>query len=262
MSSAQSSNDGTIWFGIFIGIILTLITIIIIATISAEDPAAAEWSVVKWVNDNHPIFQTIGSLAIAGSAIVAFFLYRLNQARHSHEDKYKASETFLKESIRILERSYEIFTDNGKHIFPPRNDRLLWLTTARMILRFDRLKSRITENEHKEIIDEHEEYWRFQFYKLMDFNNSNFTKAYFCPSGNQYDADTIAINSIAIIFSFAKWKEGNEDPLRAVDDKMLFAKGAIPIDQFGVLDFLEGYSEYWGEVQVMKEEVLAKQEGK
>tara|TARA_B100000959_G_scaffold136406_1_gene143357 strand:+ start:3110 stop:3844 length:735 start_codon:yes stop_codon:yes gene_type:complete len=231
------------------GIVVTLIAIVVIASVNADVSFFAK------INANLATFQAIGSLAIAYSAIVAFFLYRLNLNRHKDEDAYKSSNTFLKEATNNLERAFEIFTDNGKNITPPRNDRLLWLTTARMILRFNKLRSRITKTEHIDIVDEHEEYWRFQFYKLLDENKSNFTKTYFNPSGKPHSGDCIARNSMAVIFSFVRWKEGAKDPMKEVDDKLLFAKGAIPIDQFGAIEFLEDYKKYWGEVEELKKKV-------
>ena len=236
-------------FGFLAGVVVTLIAIIIIAALNTDIAFFSQ------INANLPTFQAIGSLAIACSAIVAFFLYRLNLKRHKDEDAYKESNTFLKEAINNLERAFEIFTDNGTSISPPRNDRLLWLTTARMILRFNKLRSRISISEHIDIVDEHEEYWRFQFYKLLDKNKSNFTKTYFNPSGKPHSGDCVARNSMAVIFSFARWKEGAKDPMDAVDDKLLFAKGAIPIDQFGAIGFLEDYEKYWDEVEELKKKL-------
>lgn len=236
-------------FGFLVGTVLTLIAIVVISPLKPGVPLFSQ------VNANLATFQAIGSLAIACSAIVAFFLYRLNLNRHKKEDTYKASDTFLKEAINKLERSFEIFTDGGKNIYPPRNDRLLWFTTARMILRFSKLHSRITEAEHIDIVDEHEEYWRFQFSKLLDENKSNFTKSYFNPSGKPHSGDCVARNSMAVIFTFAKWKEGANDPMDEVEDKLLFAKGAIQIDQFGAIEFLEDNEKYWDEVKELREKV-------
>lgn len=236
-------------FGFLIGVIVTLIAIVVIAALNTHIPFLSQ------IKSNLATFQAIGSLAIAGSAIVAFFLYRLNINRHREEDSYKASNTFLAESIKNLERAFEIFTDKGVNIDPPRNDRLIWLTTARMLLRFNKLRSRITKSEHVDIVDEHEEYWRLQFYKLLDENKLNFTKTYFNPSGKPHSGECIARNSMAVIFSFARWKEGTKDPMEEVDDKLLFAKGAIPIDQFGALEFLEDYDKYWAEVEELKKKL-------
>ena len=230
----------------FLGVVVALICVVIVAVTNENVPFFAQ------IKNNLATFQAIGSLAIACSAIVAFFIYRDNTNRHIKDDKYRASEIFLNESIKVLERSFEMFTDNRENVSPPRNDRLLWLTTARMMLRFKILRSNVSEKEHVEICDEHEEYWRFQFYNLLAANKDNFTKEYYNPNGAIHSGGCIARNSMAVIFDFSRWNEEVSDPMDEVNDKELFAKGAIPITQFGAVEFLEENEKYWGEVQKIK----------
>jgi hypothetical protein len=136
-----------------------------------------------------------------------------------------------------------LFTDNGENTETPRGDRLLWLTTARMITRYRDIKEKITAEAHIEIIEEHEEYWRFHFYKILDQNSANFDEKYL---GTINSGTNVERKSIAIIFDFAKWN--GPDPLDKIDDKRLFASKVLPIDQHGILRYLERYEKYWGEV--------------
>jgi hypothetical protein len=227
-------------------------TLVIIVCVAALYP---DILFITWINENLAVFQAIGSLAVAGSAIAAFLIYRSNLSRHIAEDSRKASREFLEASISVLERIYEVFTDNGAHESPPRNDRLLWLSTARMVLRFQELRSRITVDEHDNILTEHEEYWRFRFYKILDENKTNFTKRYFSGSGDNSGGHNIAFNSIAVIFSFAKWREGAEDPLKRVNDKLLFARGVLPISQYGALEYLKDFGCYWASVEKLRDKM-------
>lgn len=229
-----------------LGIIVTLAALVLLSAVFDEHFP------LRLVQENLVLVQALGSLAIAASATVAFFLYRLNLRRHELEDNYSTSETYLREAISMLEKSYAIFTGNGENRDPPRNDRLIWLATARMICRYELMKARISADEHLEIVSEHEEYWRMQYSKLLSENKPNFTTEYF---GVPYDGNCIARKSIAIIFDFSRWKEEKDDPLDSVDDQELFAKGALPIDQFGAIGFMEEYERYWGEVQEMKEQL-------
>ena len=50
-----------------------------------------------------------------------------------------------------------------------------------MIARFKKMRERLTESEHHEIADEHEEYWRLRFYTLLQDNKENFTMSYLPP---------------------------------------------------------------------------------
>ena len=201
------------------------------------------------------IAQATGSVAVGISAVVALNLYLATIKRHKSEDSRKASQVYLQEAINILERTYDIFTDAGSNTDPPRNNRLLWLTTARSILRYYRIKDKINQNDHKEIVLEHEEYWRIQLYNILDRNKSNFSVTYFQPSGNKYGEDTIHRDSIGVIFDFARWYDDSQDPLKDTDVITMYAKGAVPIDQFGVIHFIEQYEQYDAKIQERKNEL-------
>lgn len=201
-----------------------------------------------------PSIQMIGSIAVAFSATIAFGVYLSNIHRHQQEDAREASETYLEESLSLLNKAYEIFVREGTD--PPKNDRLLWLTTARMIVRFQKMRQRISEADHIAVADENEEHTRFKFYTILERNKANFSRQYFCPSRNHYSGN-IHRKSLAVVFAFARWKEGMPDPLDEVDDIELFARGALPIDQHGAEDYLEGYADYWQKVQARKAQIEA-----
>lgn len=202
-----------------------------------------------------PAIQTLGSTAVAFSAAVAFGLYLLNERRHQQEDKREASKTYLNESTALLDKAYNIFVQKGTD--PPANDRLMWLSTARMIVRFQRMRVRISEADHIAVIDENEEYTRGRFSALLGGNKDKFTRKYFCPSVDLYSADNVSRKSIAIVFGFARWKSDIPDPLSEVDDIEILARGAIPIDQDGVISYLEDYVDYWAKVQARKSEIAS-----
>ena len=191
--------------------------------------------------------QAMGSVAIAVSAFFAFRLFKSNSERHVLEDERTESKTYLEESLALLDRAYETFTRKG--INPPANDRLLWFSAARMIIRYRKMKARITQNEHRTISDETEEYVRLRFSSLLRESNDLFTVEYFMPNGNRYDPEVVSRKAIAVIFDFAKWPDGMNDPLDEVDDVELFAKGAVPIDFLGVDAFIAQYQEYWERIQ-------------
>jgi len=192
-----------------------------------------------------------GLYTLFGAGIVACTTWLVNhyQRRRDRikreEDKRKeASRAFLDESLLLLERAYETFTRCGTS--PPRSDRILWLSTARMIVRFQNMRLRLTEPEHRNIADEHEEYWRLRFYTVLHENTEHFTPDYFfgIQSIPRFVRDTesgvIDSTSIAVIFDFATWKEGMSDPLDSVNAQELFARRAVLRDFPGVREHLEG----------------------
>ncbi len=235
------------FLGFLLGILLTLIVAVFCSSFLPEIPF------LKIVQSNLSVIQAFGSLAVGASAIVAFTVYRSNVNRQKDEDIRKVSQKYLDESKLLLERAYAIFTQSGVATDPPPSDRLLWLSTARMLIRYNKMKSLITQNEHISIADEHEEYWRLQFYSLLGQNKDNFTTTYFMPSGDPYEGDAVSRNSIAVIFSFSRWRKDQDDPMDEIDDKELFANGAVSIDFYGVEEYIRQYESYWEEVQAIKE---------
>ena len=194
--------------------------------------------------------QAMGPVAIACSALVAYRLFRANVSRHELEDKRAESKIFLDESVVLLNRAYETFTRLGEN--PPKNDRLLWLSTARMIVRFQGMRLLISEKDHLVIADENEEYIRLRFYTLLSECKDKFTSNYFLPEGKPYDGNVVARKSVAVIFDFSRWQENMTDPLDKVDDKELFARGAVPSNFLGIENYLGQYQDYWEEIQERK----------
>jgi hypothetical protein len=197
--------------------------------------------------------QTLGSIAIAFSATVAFGVYLSTVRRHQREDARKVSETCLREALSVLEAAYDTFVRLGDA--PPANDRLLWLSTARMIVRFQKLREKVTEPDHIAVVNENEENARLRFYVLFEENRENFTREYFCVGGDQNSGENIHPKSMGVIFSFSRWRADIPDPLQDIDDIELFARGALPIDQHGAKAYLEDFNEYWGRVQERRKSI-------
>ena len=114
-----------------------------------------------------------------------------------------------------------------------------------MIVRFQEMRQRLTEPEHLSIADEHEDYWRVQFYDRL--------RELILRLDLPFSWRKISRKAIAVIFDFAKWREGMSDPLESVDDKELFARGAIPPDFTDLRKYLEGCKEYWADVIRLRE---------
>jgi hypothetical protein len=229
-------------FGFFLGILFSLLGFTLLLSVSENIPFLQ-------------IAQATGSIAVGISAIVALNLYRTTLNRHESEDKRNRSKEYLSQAIVAIERSYDIFTDNEENTEPPRNDRALWLTAARFIIRFRRLKEKITEPDHIDVISEHEEYWRNKYATLLSKNKSKFDLVYFMPNGNNYGGEVVQRDSIGVVFDFARWPEDNDDPLHGVDVIEMYARGAIPIDFFGIEEYIEKYVSYHEKIEKRKNEI-------
>lgn len=221
-----------------IGALTSLVTLIILSIVI---PAGETFA---WVQSYLPSIQAVGSLAILASATVALSLFRATTKRHIDEDKFKSSEVFLSEAKSQLEKAYQLFS-GGNDDLAPENTRVHWLTVARMIVRYNKIKKLIKEPPHIDIIEENEEFWRHKFYTLLNRYSEELTFNYFMSPDHKYGGDKTDIKSIAVIFDFAAWK--GPDPLNEIDDIQLFADRIKLHDHFGLQDYLKKDG-YWDKV--------------
>lgn len=159
-----------------------------------------------------PVMNEIYQLGIFLAIAIGFLNYLSNQ-------KTKKDEEITKEAVLALERAYEILTERETHINPPLKDRYNWLTTARMLVRYEKLKKRLRSNLYKTICEEQEEYWRHKFYLVVK-EPTLYPISYFEQSG---DKTQIQPQSALVIFGFAGWKEGRIDPLNKFNSEYYFA---------------------------------------
>jgi len=138
----------------------------------------------------------------------------------------RRNDTLLKQAILSLERAYESLTDKGQHIAGPRADRLNWLTAARHIEDYKKIKNMISfSRSHKLLCEGQEEYWRHQFYLCLN-KPSNLPGGYFEYQDNGR-RNRIQDVSAIIIHDFAEWPQGKADPLDTVDAVEILEKNPI-----------------------------------
>ncbi|MGB6063378.1 MAG: hypothetical protein WBG50_01130 [Desulfomonilaceae bacterium] len=113
------------------------------------------------------MYQYLGSFIIGGCALLASLIatsvalcasnrqIRLGRIQREDEKRKEASKAFLDEARLLLERAYETFARCYGSTGIPQDDPHHWLSTARMIVRFQKMRQRLTEPEHLDIADEH-----------------------------------------------------------------------------------------------------------
>ncbi|POT59627.1 hypothetical protein C3432_02590 [Citrobacter amalonaticus] len=148
----------------------------------------------------------VGFVALlAAMATLTTLIYNLR--RHMSEDYFKDAKEYLK-------RAFETFEPKNGQEAPP-NDRMTWLTAARLIGIAERLGNKIIMDSHKESFLEEKEYWRSKFRNLI----KDFAWSYYCDgvekfnSWNIFDREPIAESSIYAIHKFIEWNEDYTDPL-------------------------------------------------
>lgn len=133
------------------------------------------------------------------------------------------NESLLRQAVLSLERAYSALTVNGQYRLKPPADRLNWLAAARHIQRYRAIKRRIWRPSiHRLLCDDHEEYWRHQFYLLLKAVATELD--YFGEPGSP---EAIHPSSAIIIHHFSEWSEDADDPIDGVDMESLLAQKPI-----------------------------------
>ena len=183
---------------------------------------------------------TIASAVFAGvSALVAaaaiYFPWRLQQ---NHE--------LLSQAALALERAYKALSMDGTHVRPPIADRLNWLTCARHIQSYKSLKARIKTTLHQALCEEHEEYWRHQFYVCLDIPNIH-EASYYAEKSSPYNDAAIEPRSALVIYAFASWPVDRSDPIDAVNIQALLQKYRPLQGNHGLREYIQKFSQFHDE---------------
>lgn len=182
-------------------------------------------------------FSPISVLLGASTAITVWLS---NQVRQNSKD-------LLEEAKHYYEKSYETLNVLNEDGFP-KNQRMRWLTAARLLSVAEDLKKQIPLTNDQQLCVEAREYWRQKFYDLLLPNKQGPEKSYFAKdvkllkSYRARDPEPLDLNSVLIIFRFIEWQDSREDPIQRVtmpdEDTIRKMKRIGPV---GLAQLLEAY---------------------
>ncbi|WP_431023541.1 hypothetical protein [Halomonas sp. H5] len=180
-----------------------------------------------------PVLSTsfAGLSAIAAAAAI-YFPWRTQK-----------SQKFLDQATLSLERAYEALSSNGQNIQPPASDRLNWLTAARHIEQYRRLKNLIKCKEHQLVCEEQEEFWRHKFHVCLNGSRPLLID-YYQEKPEPEKKLGIEPRSAVIIHAFAKWPDGKEDPIDLADIESMLKGGDVLKGNIGLRLYLESLPSY------------------
>ncbi len=169
------------------------------------------------------VIQTLSITLAIASIVIAILSYE-NSKKKNEIDVQMAEDKDLSEyAVTLLENTYKILTDNGENINPPKPIRLSWLTSARYILRYKRIREQIITARYQLICDENEGMWRHEFYKILNCSDFNHM-SYFSGSSMFNSCENIEPNSAFVITEFSTWADEFQDPLDLYNYKTSLAK--------------------------------------
>lgn len=189
----------------------------------------ARMTQAEWGSILSTIFAGISAIAAAAAI---FFPWRTQK-----------SQKFLEQATLSLERAYEALSNSGQKIQPPLPDRLNWLTAARHIEQYRRLKQLIACKEHQLVCEEQEEYWRHKFYICLD-TQPPLLPDYYREQTQHPRQLGIEPRSAVIVHDFAKWPDGKKDPIDLADVESVLKIGKVLQWNIGLRLYLEGLPGY------------------
>lgn len=188
---------------------------------------------LAWIATNtnaNTIAATAGAFsAIAGllSAQAAFRAIKRNDHNHTltlaNAEKARKEEELstrtrienerrLQYAITTIERAYLALRGRDPDAQVPPQNRLNWLTAARLIEEYRVAKDEVSDPQLVRECESHEEHWRHQVYLLLLPLATGYPD-YFYSDGTS--GRSIQSVSAVIVHSFADWPEGKVDPLSA-----------------------------------------------
>ena len=148
-------------------------------------------------------------LAVA-AFIISIGSFGFTVCKSINDRKYADDKELLEQLKQSLRLAYEaVEAGNGL----PTNIPIRWLTSARHIVRYRKLKTFLKTNLYITICDEQEEYWSNRFYTLLQ----GITAPTFfeCINPEKMEKEQIEPISAAIVCSMSVCPKGKPDPIDA-----------------------------------------------
>jgi len=196
----------------------------------------------KWADFGTFIGGTISPILAFVSFGAILITIKLQQDKNEYEKALIDSQAYCDNAIICLKRSFNFLSGDGTSSYQIK-DRLVWLTSARLILQAEKLGSLISPNAISSIAlyESEKDYWRHKFYNLIDYtgmksfsmSNDYFAKASSIPG------DEIDERSIKVIYQFALAFDSENDPIDKVTFYTTDELNDFHVSQRGLKQYLE-----------------------
>ncbi len=177
----------------------------------------AIWATVRLCTNASMISPAeIAPFIVASGVLLALLTLILNRRR-------EASKDHLENATDLIEKSYNVLNDLDKD-GRPKNSRINWLTSARLLRKSQGIAKLITESSHRIIWEEKQEYWRGRFHDLIFPNTASFPGTYYAENTEHLFAwgdetrEPLSLKSLVVLYRFVRWPKGIEDPLASEEN--------------------------------------------
>jgi hypothetical protein len=195
-----------------------------------------------WSNFGSFISGTLSPLLAFFSFVVLLLTMKEQRKKNEIEAEIRNSAVYCRHAVQCLDRAYNVLSDNGKETKPVQ-DRLVWLTSARLLLSADKLYSQIVDEakSEKELYRSEAEYYQIKFYNLLDFTGMksfSMFKNYFSEASD-IPGDEIEERSIKVIYDFIDWSENHIDPIDSVNYFVQSELSRFHVSQKGLKEYIQ-----------------------
>jgi hypothetical protein len=196
----------------------------------------------KWSDFGSFIGGTISPVLAFTSFIAVLLTIKLQKQKNDYEKDILEAQVYCENAVKCLSRAYNFLSEDGTSDSPVK-DRLVWLTTARLIKQADKLSNlmSVQANSSKTMYESEKDYWRHRFYELIDFTGTSsfsMSKDYFVKA-SAISGDEIDERSIKVIYHFALQFDGDNDPINEVSWFTREELKQFNVGQLGLTQYLE-----------------------
>ena len=202
-------------------------------------------------------WQTVANVATSLALLVAVGVFIWQIVSHREEKAYNRSHFALQSALESYDQALELLVDGN-------NDRVTWITAARIVERANRICADVTQQVHEDVLEVQLERYRRQFARTLGFDDPSkggwfFYGANSCVGlttaaegstrptttgfGSKAQLKYLSESSLATLFSMAGYPSNYEDPLksRSFAEKLgLGMSASFP----GLFEYLEHREDY------------------
>ncbi|MGE8518938.1 MAG: hypothetical protein ACN6OK_01750 [Alcaligenes faecalis] len=168
------------------------------------------------------LFTAYGTMAAATGTFIAAIASAYAAHSSGKASQIAAAALEIEKINDLEEAALEMASQCMTHMFEslkpvdetgiPNSSRYAWLTAARQIIEFEKIKRTIKSTAKIQKIELMEDYWRSKMVNLLEPIRED--NQYFQDPKN---ASTGHIpQSVLVVVNFASWREGRKDPLDSV----------------------------------------------
>jgi len=205
------------------------------------------------------MYQIIADIATAFILIVAVVTFIWQIISRKQEKKYTNSSFALKSALVSFEEAVKLLSDGN-------NDRLTWITAARILRRAENISTKVTEDIHLDVLEVQKDLYRRIFGEILGLNNLDKKAAFFYGSKNlNADDDEAAKEStrgvntscgergvlknipesvLWVLWEFAQFPTSYEDPIKEGFPNDIIENSSVRFMWPGLHDYLAHTRKY------------------